>query len=787
MSDRKRSATVSSPGGDIDEPAAKKVALSTEGNQTGSISRHKVHKRSDLSPEILDGKLTPRAIKKFKKEALLRALSSYRSSSDIFESQAKNAQTRLESLQKLFAVQESWWSNFVDQIDVALSNNKQLPIPSSDVKNNFILKLHQEKDQNKGEEEEEDDDEEEEENSNTATPNKYEAKLVKKFNKKSSEMEKKLQQLLEWDGKVSESNDLRTELSSAITRLHTFESEYNTLKSDTYDLQSQLKDVTEKYLTAQKKISKLESPVTNALFGNGTARRGANSPQTTSAKESESKSTDSSKPIRSTEGEVEDTKVIDSTEYKQVKAQVEQLEVVVAKQLEQLKEQDRQIILLNETIRSTNHRLANLSDSDLQQSHVFRSLRRKLDELNYQLDKVDALNAQYQREKSILISERAGFQEKLRRDTDFRMEELQERTNRAESDVARIREARDEILGALNIKKAQEAEKLKSFDHLNELVEIRDSRIKSLEQEIKRIKDETSRDDTNSSSSSSGVISAEIEDNTPIEELREMVKKLKRQNASLVEELPDLEAAFNSAHQKATSKIMDFVEREAKMSKLVAEKAKADEKYFSAMRAKDALNLEYQRIRSQLTRNAEYVQQLKESESKCQHQVGALEHRVEEQSAKLTSLERERSALSSKLGEADRRIDSMRTIADRLSTEVKSKDRDIRNEVESRRNADQEIAKLKKQLDIALIGQRDASSSGGGSASDRSDMDMQIQELRTIALCSVCSKNWKDTAIKVCGHVFCYDCAMDRLTARLRKCPLCNKQYSHSDLLSIHL
>lgn len=73
------------------------------------------------------------------------------------------------------------------------------------------------------------------------------------------------------------------------------------------------------------------------------------------------------------------------------------------------------------------------------------------------------------------------------------------------------------------------------------------------------------------------------------------------------------------------------------------------------------------------------------------------------------------------------------------------------------------------------------------SSGDGSDAGEQLEALRSIALCSVCSKNWKDTAIKVCGHVFCNDCAKDRLNARLRKCPMCNKQYSYSDLLPVHL
>lgn len=768
MSERKRTA-VSSPQGSVDEPSAKKHALANKDERPTVKSSHtKKRVAASLPPEILEGKLTPLAIKRFKKEALLRALSSYRQTSEIFEKQAKRAQSRLDVLEKMFSLQESWWSNFVDQIDVAISNKTTLLVPSSTVCNNFLLKMDL------------DDDEED--------------KTLSSYKQKCEDLRRKIKSLLEWDGKVGEENDLRTQMSDTVNRLHSFEAEYNVLKSDTQAMQLQLKEMTEKYLAAKRNIARLESPVTNAIFGNGarsSAAPAGSRPDQQVANGSSAISTPHSPTPAPQAPEKEPTpkpaeNTVDKAEYDKLKAQIEPLEAVIAKQLEQLREQDRQILSLNESIRSTTNRLMHLSDSDLQNAYQYRNLRRKVEEVLYQLDKLEALNAQYQREKSILVSERTGFQDRVRRDADQRIDDLQNRLTKAESDVARIRAARDDILGSLNIKKAQEAEKLKSLDHLKELVEIRDSRIKSLEQEIKRIKAEEAVEPPESAL-------AEIE-NASIEQLRDMVKRLKQQNASLVEELPELEAAFHSAHQKATAKILDFAEREAKLSKLVAEKAKADEKYFSAMRSKDALNVEYQKVRGQLTRNAEWVQQLKESEKKSLHQVGVLEHRAEDLTSKATNLERDKAFLSTKLSECERRVDSLHALNERLNSDMRNRDKAVRQEVELRRTSEQEVAKLKKQLEVQAVGLANANAGGGGNngggVNGKPSMDLvdlQVQELRAMAICSVCTKNWKNTAIKVCGHVFCDECAMERLNARLRKCPLCNKQFSHSDLLPVHL
>jgi len=53
-------------------------------------------------------------------------------------------------------------------------------------------------------------------------------------------------------------------------------------------------------------------------------------------------------------------------------------------------------------------------------------------------------------------------------------------------------------------------------------------------------------------------------------------------------------------------------------------------------------------------------------------------------------------------------------------------------------------------------------------------------------LCAVCKKNFKDTAIKSCGHLFCKECVEERLTSRSRKCPQCGKSFGANDHMRVH-
>jgi E3 ubiquitin-protein ligase BRE1 len=63
----------------------------------------------------------------------------------------------------------------------------------------------------------------------------------------------------------------------------------------------------------------------------------------------------------------------------------------------------------------------------------------------------------------------------------------------------------------------------------------------------------------------------------------------------------------------------------------------------------------------------------------------------------------------------------------------------------------------------------------------------EYEMLRTLALCTVCRRNFKNTAIKTCGHVFCKECVEERLTSRSRKCPNCNKSFGNNDYMHITL
>jgi E3 ubiquitin-protein ligase BRE1 len=53
-------------------------------------------------------------------------------------------------------------------------------------------------------------------------------------------------------------------------------------------------------------------------------------------------------------------------------------------------------------------------------------------------------------------------------------------------------------------------------------------------------------------------------------------------------------------------------------------------------------------------------------------------------------------------------------------------------------------------------------------------------------LCTVCKKNFKNTVLKTCGHIFCNECVEARINNRMRKCPNCSRAFDKMDSMAVH-
>lgn len=334
--------------------------------------------------------------------------------------------------------------------------------------------------------------------------------------------------------------------------------------------------------------------------------------------------------------------------------------------------------------------------------------------------------------------------------------------NKIEQDLARVRAIRDELHQDQQARKAKESEKLKVNQQIAELAEVRLGRVTSLEAEITRLKNEGAM--TNGAEAKAD----------GSEDLHQKLARLEKQNQNLLAELPSMEVAFNKAHSLATSKINDLSDMEKRLQKSVADKAKADQKYFAAMKSKEVLQQENKILKQSINKSSESISNLREAEksaetrsSNSQKELFEWRTNYERALAKSKSDEAEVESARIRLDAAQKQLAHINTV---LLQKVEAEDAALK----AQRLAEEDLTKVRVQLEKQM-----ANSFGGSSE--------EMQSLLGIAKCSSCRNNWKNTALKSCGHVFCKECVDERIASRSRKCPVCSRSFSSGEVMAVHL
>lgn len=321
-----------------------------------------------------------------------------------------------------------------------------------------------------------------------------------------------------------------------------------------------------------------------------------------------------------------------------------------------------------------------------------------------------------------------------------------------ENDLNRIRNDRDSLLSKLNILKNEKG-KNEYVESLIKLTDILKLRIDELE------KIQSSNLETLSSND---------------------------HNKILVNELKQIETAFKSIREISISKLLKVTEYETLINKLTVEKSKADEKYFQAMRLKDSLSSQNKILSTNLNKQMELIEILKINEVENLKKIQLNDEKLQNNLKKIELLyNNEIEGLKSKLSKIETSLISKSSLEIQLRAEISKYQSQIQKLDKELSTTKQKLSSESNQLKLLKSNKSTATTNKNTTADSSND---EIQEaLLSMTKCSLCLKNFKNIALKTCGHCFCKDCVDDRLNARMRKCPNCNSQFSRYDLLNIHL
>ncbi|KAI9036062.1 E3 ubiquitin-protein ligase BRE1 [Aspergillus affinis] len=554
-------------------------------------------------------------------------------------------------------------------------------------------------------------------------------------------------------------SDLQNQLAKKLAEEKTTIAELEKALSEKQQLEESLEEASLRYMVAEKKLDRARSLTVAKLekqyiFG---AQRPGGDGSASAAREEQS-------PANGATPGGDRSPELDETHHKKLSA-------ISEKQKEQIQKLEAENANLLSQMTELNIKRTKLTDDDFAHTDLFKHLRSQYDDVIKRINHLEATNVQLREEAVKLRSERTAYRNQVDEESQNVIAEKEAQLMRAETDLARIRNARDELLADQQMRKAAQEQEKTSSIKIQELAEAGNARIASLESEVGRLRLQVEK---------ARAEQAEAGEPT-IEELRANYQNLERQYAMLNTELASMQTACKKYSSLASQKVTDLSALEEKVARLTAEKSKADQKYFAAMKSKEAREMEVRTLRMQNAKSSDIVSQLKESEAASRSLLANMEKQVSETKEALHSM-------ASKYHSAQQQITENGIVMDGLKgqiTELKalsvSKDTALANASSACRQAETELEGMKVTLADTKKSLDNWKNKSLGNSSSEYEM------LRTLALCTVCRRNFKNTAIKTCGHVFCKECVEERLTSRSRKCPNCNKSFGNNDYMHITL
>ncbi|KAK3063326.1 hypothetical protein LTS18_001326 [Coniosporium uncinatum] len=438
-------------------------------------------------------------------------------------------------------------------------------------------------------------------------------------------------------------------------------------------------------------------------------------------------------------------------------------------QIEQLAAENKK---LTDELTAMTVKLSALGDDDFAKTDLFKQLKTQHEDVIKRVNHLEKTNNELREESQKLQAERTAYRMQIDEESRMETKNAENEQAKAENDLARIRAVRDEMQAELSQKRQTTEEGKVASEHLKESAIAKDHRIRCLEAEIEKLQTELGQ--------IAAPTSERLDQMSP-EELRTKTASLQQEAKLLTDELNSMQAAYTKAQSLATKKVAEITHWEEQVSRSSAEKAKADQKYFAAMKGKESKEAEVRALKLQNAKSSEIVSQLKESHARSRVLIVNLEKQIAEVNHEKDGVAYQLQKISEENTQSTVKVDRLDGQVTELKKAITAKDERLSSLMHAQREADVELESLKTRLDDVTKRNEELKKKAKGQSTGIEDI------LREMAYCSTCHRNLKDRAIKTCGHLFCNSCLTDRINNRMRKCPTCMKGFGAADVLEVHL
>jgi E3 ubiquitin-protein ligase BRE1 len=268
-----------------------------------------------------------------------------------------------------------------------------------------------------------------------------------------------------------------------------------------------------------------------------------------------------------------------------------------------------------------------------------------------------------------------------------------------------------------------------------------------------------------------------------LQKMRLLAEQHQQAEDAIYAEVERLSGAWEALDGQLKNKVVSLTVAEEKIAKSAHEKAKADNKYFAAMRDRESVEIERKNAIRNLEKQAKVVERLVDSEKNLQQQIGHLEaanqrlHRVmDEAETRFNALEADALMYKKQAECTEEMMKNVRKVADEKYAHVHH----LKGALFKR---DDDLARMKAEVNKLRLETKKLKSA---SASEKeADLMEEAASVWRLIKCSTCKENMRGVALTKCSHTFCKQCVEARISTRQRRCPHCNSGFAQSEVVNV--
>ncbi|KAF9051164.1 BRE1-domain-containing protein [Hymenopellis radicata] len=511
---------------------------------------------------------------------------------------------------------------------------------------------------------------------------------------------------------------------------------------------------------------------------------------------------------------------------------------------------------LQVTIADLNTQVSHPPPHVINEHPQYKFVVEKISHLNHNLLEMENKVTLAQETAYQAVQARIALEEKIPQEHVQQIQDMKVALSRRDTDIARLREARDQQQAELHERKQKDTVKMTSLQEFKTLAESRADMISVLQTQLRHSKaqlaarsgneemmkflmephDVTFVDDLQErltiANEQLAACRLAMDDGDPVEEHRKTLERLAKAEAqlakyqeiygatsmsaestvlteelerkeeelrrlrlegsqrteaesSLYAELDKLSAAWESLDRQLKTKVYDLAGLEERASKSAVERAKSENKYYQAMREKEAVESERKNLQRVLEKQDKVVERLREAEKNLRQQISNLEaENVQYQSAVALAQKRLQDSDNDLLKDKNSLEVEMK-LKKQLEAEKYKAMKDLEVEVRvaekakaAAREAQKEAERLEAKLKVAVA--------GASKPAKPSDLQIQLDETLAVLKCSTCKQSVRSIILSKCLHTFCKECIDARISTRQRKCPSCNLAFSQGEVMQMY-